>query len=122
MTNFEEWIDKELYKRGWSRREAARRAGVSPSMMNKVINKEANPGISFYRGIAEAFGISIVEVLAKAGELSEVKRDELSEEAEFLMSQLSPYQRQLAVKFIRVLAEEKGSYNATNHLVDDEQK
>jgi transcriptional regulator with XRE-family HTH domain len=122
MNSFEEWIDKELYKRGWSRREAARRAGISASMMNKVINQEANPGISFYRGIAEAFGISIVEVLAKAGELQDHKHDELTEEAEFLMSQLSPYQRQLAVKFIRVLAEEKGGYNVTGNLVEDEQK
>jgi hypothetical protein len=91
-------------------------------MMNKVINREANPGISFYRGIAEAFGLSIVEVLSKAGELTDQKHDELTDEAEFLMAQLSPYQRQLAVKFIRVLAEEKGGYNATGSLVEDEQK
>jgi len=105
MNNFEEWIDKELYKRGWSRREAARRSGISASMMNKVINGEANPGISFYRGIAEAFGLSIVEVLIRAGEL---KSEELAlEEVNEKYIQLPEWQQKVVMKFIDSLIEEK---------------
>jgi transcriptional regulator with XRE-family HTH domain len=105
MNNFEEWIDKELYKRGWSRREAARRAGVSSSMMNKVINKEANPGIGFYRGIAEAFGVSIVEVLIRAGEM---KSEDLElEEVNEKYLQLPDWQQKVVMKFIDSLLEEK---------------
>jgi len=105
MKNFEEWIDKELYKRGWSRREAARRAGISASMMHKVINREANPGISFFRGIAEAFGVSIVEVLIRAGEL---KSEDLElEEVNEKYLQLPDWQQKVVMKFIDSLLEEK---------------
>lgn len=60
---FSEWIVVELDERGWSRSEAARRGGISPSMFDKVINGHAKPGIKFIEGLAKAFKISEAEVL-----------------------------------------------------------
>jgi transcriptional regulator with XRE-family HTH domain len=61
--NFSEWLVEELAIRGWSRSEAARRGGVSPSMFDKVINGYAKPGIKFINGISKAFSISIPDVM-----------------------------------------------------------
>lgn len=62
--NFSEWITSELERRGWSRREAARRGGFSPSILDKVINGYSNPGMKFLEGLAKAFGISLADVMA----------------------------------------------------------
>lgn len=68
VTNFSEWIIGELNSRGWSRSEAARRGKISPSMMDKVITGSSEPGLVFYRGIAKAFEMTLIQVLEKAGE------------------------------------------------------
>ena len=68
---FSEWLDAELNIRGWSRSEAARRGGISASMVDKVINGHAQPGMTFYKGIANAFQVPLKEVLIQAGEIDE---------------------------------------------------
>jgi transcriptional regulator with XRE-family HTH domain len=60
--DFSEKIVSELNTRGWSRSEAARRGGISPSMFDKVINGHSEPGIKFLKGIAKAFSIPFLEV------------------------------------------------------------
>ena len=92
--NFSEWIVAELDHRGWSRSEAARRGGISPSMFDKVINGYAKPGIRFIEGLAKAFGISKHEVLAKLDgtdinlliqyETADMTADEVREVLEFV--------------------------------------
>lgn len=67
MASFAEWITQELDKRGWSRSEAARRGGISASMMDQVIGGFAKPGIRFCEGLARAFGLSLEEVFRRAG-------------------------------------------------------
>ena len=64
---FPKWVQEELDRRGWSRSEAARRGGFSASMLDKVINRHASPGLDFCVGLSRAFGISAVEVLQRAG-------------------------------------------------------
>ncbi len=72
---FSEWLDRELYNRGWSRSEAARRGNISASMVDKVINGHAQPGMTFYKGIAQAFKMPLEDVLVKAGEIEERTED-----------------------------------------------
>lgn len=67
IVNFAEWIDRELRERNWTRIEAARRAGISHSMFDKVINGRAEPGPKFFEGIARAFKMSPEEVYRAAG-------------------------------------------------------
>lgn len=118
---FIDWLNQEMEKRSWSIRQTARAANLSHTVIAVALSGD-KPTFNTCAALAEAFKVSPNYVFQLAGLIEEQKRDELSDEAEFLMSQLSPYQRQLAVKFIRVLAEEKGGYNATGNLVEDEQK
>ncbi len=66
--SFAEWLKAELQDRGWSRSEAARRGGISSSILDKIINGHSRPGLNFYKGLAKAFNMSLVDVLARAGE------------------------------------------------------
>ena len=68
VTNFSEWLVDALNEKGWSRSEAAKRGNISASMMDKVINGSSEPGLVFYRGIAKAFKLTLIQVLEKAGE------------------------------------------------------
>lgn len=76
----------ELERRGWSRSEAARRGGISASMMDKVIEGYSGAGMKFYRGLAAAFGVSLLEVLQRAGEYDPAGQDDL----DAIFHQLSP--------------------------------
>jgi transcriptional regulator with XRE-family HTH domain len=64
---FAVWLDRELTQKGWSQSEAARRGEISSTMINMVINGQANPGLELCRGIARAFNLPLEEVLRKAG-------------------------------------------------------
>ena len=118
---FLNWLNSEITKREWSVRQTARAANLSHTIISNLLSGD-KPTFNTCAALAEAFNVPPNYVFQLAGLIQQEKRDDLSDEAEFLMSQLSPYQRQLAVKFIRVLAEEKGGYNATGNLVEDEQK
>jgi transcriptional regulator with XRE-family HTH domain len=65
--DFSSWLNALLDEKGWSRSEAARRGGISASMFDKVISGNAQPGLDFLRGIARAFGLSLEQVMRKAG-------------------------------------------------------
>lgn len=66
MEAFVSWINSELNERGWSRSEAARRGGFSPSALDKVIGGFSRPGPKLCRGLAHAFDMSLEEVFRKA--------------------------------------------------------
>lgn len=73
---FSEWIVSELNERGWSRSEAARRGKISPSVLDKVINGASEPGIKFFKGLANAFGISLFEIIARYEEMPLTPNDD----------------------------------------------
>lgn len=103
--------------------ELAKKARLDKSIISRLINRERKPTPETLLAIAKAINYPPEEVFRWAGFLPpDTKKDHLTEEAEFLLSQLSIYQRQQAVKFIRFLAEEKGGYNASDPMVEDEQK
>ena len=86
---FSERIVRELEKKGWSRSEAARRGGISSSMFDKVINGYAKPGIKFLKGIAQAFEISLAEVLTWLEPSHRQGTDEDFEELKHLFNQMT---------------------------------
>jgi transcriptional regulator with XRE-family HTH domain len=67
MDAFVSWINAELNQRGWSRSEAARRGGFSPSTLDKVIGGFSGPGPTLCRGLARAFERPADEVFRLAG-------------------------------------------------------
>ena len=117
---FVEWLEKEMTERNLSQSELARRSGVTRSAINGVLTGYSNPGPELCEAIARAFKIAPEIVFRKAGILPpKPSKDNLTEEAEFLLSQLTESQRKQAVKFIRFLAEEKGGYNASDPMAED---
>jgi len=104
--SFAEWIDSELARRGWSRSEAARRGSISASMMDKVINGASQPGLVFMKGIARAFGISLVEVLERAGAY---EKSPTQAEWDDVFARLSPEDQQEMLEIARLkLQRQKG--------------
>jgi transcriptional regulator with XRE-family HTH domain len=111
MENFTKWLERQIQDRGWSIPETARRSkkggyeGVSDSMIYKVLNNHANPGLKFFEGIARAFDMPKEEVMRIAGELNP-QPEETAElkEALHLLAQLSPEQRRYVLTTIRALA------------------
>jgi len=117
---FVEWLEKEMAERNLSQSELARRSGVTRSAINGVLTGYRNPGPELCESIARAFKIAPEIVFRKAGILPpKPSKDNLTEEAEFLLSQLTEPQRKQAVKFIRFLAEEKGEYSASDPMAED---
>ena len=106
MESFVDWLNDELNRRGWSRSEAARRGHISASMMDKVINEIANPGLDFCNAIARAFCIPPEDVLRRAGLLPPAPPESASlNEALFLFRQLHPDTQDQVLAMLRGLVE-----------------
>jgi transcriptional regulator with XRE-family HTH domain len=67
MTAFVTWVNDELNRRGWSRSEAARRGGISSSILNKIIGGFSNPGLEACMGLSRAFNVPLEDVFRLAG-------------------------------------------------------
>ena len=111
--DFSEWIVSELAKKGWSRSEAARRGNISPSMFDKVINGYSKPGMKFIEGIAQAFGIPVVEVMLHIS--SKNVEDPWVEEMSQKLPMIPPALRDVAKKFIDSVAQATSSRVSRNH-------
>lgn len=66
-TDFVAWLESEMSIRGLSQSELARRAGVTPPTINKILGRERFPGVEFCKGVARAFGMRDIEVMRIAG-------------------------------------------------------
>jgi transcriptional regulator with XRE-family HTH domain len=114
--DFSEWLENELEKRGWSRSEAARRGGISPSMFDKVINGYSKPGKRFLEGVAQALKISIEDVYRVAGILPQFKEgSSLTAHIGNMIERLPIEDQEDVRKYIEYrlsLAEERGRYEA----------
>lgn len=118
--SFSEWLNKELIERNMSQADLARKSKLTTGAISNFMNELRNPSPEALRAIAKAFDYPTEEIFRKAGLLPSLpEKDYLTEEAEFLLSQLTEMQRKQAVKFIRFLAEEKGEYNASNPMAED---
>jgi len=72
------WIEKGLDEKGWSLRELARRAELSHASVSHVLNGYRNPGVDFCNGIAKAFDVSPISVLALAGIIPPLDDDDVT--------------------------------------------
>ena len=70
--DFVTWLDSELKARGWSTRELARRAGVSPAAISNVLNRHNRPGKRTCKGVARALETSPEDIFRRAGILPPV--------------------------------------------------
>ena len=100
-----EWLAAELEERGWSVREVARRGGVSHTAINNALSELVQPTLDTYKAIALAFGISLEDVLRRAGELPPLPpAADGEEEVLYLYRQLTAQQRDTIRLALRGLA------------------
>lgn len=102
------WLKQQIAERGWSVREAARQAGVSPTPLNHILAGKANPGLDVYRGLAKAFDVPVAHVLRLAGEIAPPLEEQraanpLLDEGCLLLSRLPTDDLATAVRFLRGL-------------------
>lgn len=117
---FSEWLLQEMNKANLSQADLARITGLSTGAISNLINQVRSPSPEALNKIAKALKLAPENVFRIAGLLpQELEKDYLTEEAEFLLSQLTELQRKQAVKFIRFLAEEKGEYSASDTMAED---
>lgn len=103
--DFVSWIEDELEKREWSRSDLARKSGVTPTQVTRVLSRKQGPGQDFIEGIARAFNLPLDVVYQKANLLpTKNKRDELEEEASYLFAKLKD--KRTAIKLLRALGED----------------
>jgi transcriptional regulator with XRE-family HTH domain len=103
---FRFWLSEEINRRGWSRREFGRRAGLTSSFISKILLGKQTPTISFYHKTAQALSIPPETVLQVAGILSPVPPadpddDSTLREIVELTRNMSPEDRQQILDYVR---------------------
>lgn len=106
---FSEWVVSQLDSKGWSRSEAARRGGISPSLYDKVINEESEPGMKFIKGFAKAFEMTPAQVMRHMGKKQEP--NELTQEAMEIFNGFTHDDQVKAVRLLKAIAPEKDITN-----------
>lgn len=105
---FSTWFEQQLKKRGWSKREMARRVGVSHSAIAYIANGEMRPSVDMCKKVARVLGISNREVMIRAGILDPEPPETASRrEADFLFSQLADEEQEIVLAQMRALVERK---------------
>lgn len=104
-TNLSHWLARQMEDRGWSARELARRAGVSHTTVNRVVNNLAPASADFCVGIARALGESPEDVLRLAGQLPLLPPEVAEEqEATQILRKLTTGDRNAVMRMLRGLS------------------
>ena len=101
--DFRLWLEQELKRRGLSHGELARRASLAQATVSNVLTGQRNPGCEFCIKVAQAFGLSPVLILVKAGILpSQEPTDDITiQEITELARSLPPEDRKEVLEYIR---------------------
>lgn len=99
---FKAWLSSELKQRGWSYRELARRMELEQSRLSRVLSGRRKATVDFYKKVADVLGEAPEKVLRLAGILSS-EDDPVFKEAVDMLRNLTPQQRQEALRYIRYL-------------------
>lgn len=71
---FIEWLNAMLNQRNWSRNQAAAKAGIDSSTLDKIVSGISRPGSRTCAALAKAFAVDEEEVFQRAGLLPKRKR------------------------------------------------
>jgi transcriptional regulator with XRE-family HTH domain len=64
---FNEWLDEELKRKGWSRSKLAKMSGFSEAAISLIHTGKRKPGIEVCQAIAKALNLSVETVYSHAG-------------------------------------------------------
>lgn len=73
---FNDWLVREMSKRGWSQSDLARSSELNRAVINKLLNGQTYPRPSTLEAIARAFRVPVEQVFRVAGLLPDVPESE----------------------------------------------
>lgn len=110
-------------ERGWSLEQLAAASGVSRSMLSQVERNEANPTLAVTFRIAQAFGMSLADLLEAPGAQSSIQVIRGADRAYVFRSDpdceirtLSPLNREKDVEFYEILLKPGGALRSSAHF------
>lgn len=106
MSDFITWLAKTLEDRRYSHRQLAKEAGLSHSLISKVLSGEVLPSADFCIKIAEALNEPPEELLRRAGILPAKKSGSDLEEIINIYESLSPNKQEKLLALLRLLKDE----------------
>jgi transcriptional regulator with XRE-family HTH domain len=107
--SFSEWLQQEIDLRGWSWNKLSVEAGLSSGTIYNIRDGVRGVGEDSLKSIAKALKLPPDQIFRRAGVLPPTKIDDdpLTEEAEYLISELSHELREQAINYIRYLYEQQ---------------
>jgi len=106
--SFQAWLNNRLTRQGWTKAELARRSGVSQPQISRILNGDRGIGEESLIAIARALQVPPEEAFRAAGLLPQKAADDpLAEEARYIVANLSPEKRRMAIGYLRFLAQEE---------------
>jgi len=70
QADFPAWLHDKLDLHGWTQADFCRASGLSASVVYRYLTGKITPNIENSRLIARALGVSVLEVLVEAGQLT----------------------------------------------------
>jgi len=88
------WIQEQLDINNWKSRDLAKRAHVSDTAISRILKNERGIGVETLVAIANAFHVSPMTVIRKAGLLPASANGEVSfEDWKYLLEKMTPEER-----------------------------
>lgn len=104
MNSLQNWLSAQLDERGWSAREAARRAGVSHTVITEIMNSNRLPTYDTCFKLADLFHVDPRKVISLAGLRN--FRDEKADDSMLAMfDQLTHEDQERVLLFMRAIIE-----------------
>lgn len=110
VETFRDWLQDQINQQGWTLSDFARRSGIKPSSLSRVLDGSRNAGTELCSKIAKALDLPEDFVFRKAGLLRE-KQSGPNEEIEEIMAileSLTPEEREDVLKYVEFLRHRRG--------------
>jgi transcriptional regulator with XRE-family HTH domain len=124
LTDFSQWLRDELAKKGLVQADIARRAGLSPSQVSRIINARSAPSQDALASIARSLRLPPEEVFRRAGLLPPIPGEDTEiTELDHIARQLDETNKNDLVRYARLrlqIQEEKGEYHVQRTRPSDE--
>ena len=108
IKDFLKWVDDKIISEGMTHKEFAEKSGYSKSQISLIFNGKRNVNRNFCAGVARAFNLDEIEILALAGfskhkdkQIDYQKQDFIS-----LFNKLSQQNKDKVISYMRFLIKE----------------
>ena len=108
-SDFAQWLQTEMNRRGWSQSDCARAAGLNRAVINKLLNGRCKPQPTTLMAIAAAFRITVETAYWAAGLLPpSAVLDDITAEMMYVFHRIqSPQRKATALSLLKALVLEE---------------